>query len=142
MCFILKLLKRSSHHSPKFHMVRFIMELVQNRRFTLTTGNGKQSRLCRLKNGVPRGSVLAPLLFNIYISNLPPTLSSKYAYADELALVHTAGDWYMLEGTFSQDMSTLQAYFHEWKPKLAHPKRHLPPTTSVTGRQNVSYWFF
>ena len=50
---------------PDKHMVRMIMELVRNRSFTLTTGDSKQSRLCRLKNGIPQGSVLAPLLFNI-----------------------------------------------------------------------------
>jgi len=29
------------------------------------------------------GSVLVPLLFNIYISDLPTTVSRKYAYADD-----------------------------------------------------------
>ena len=37
-------------------MVKMIMELVRNRRFTLTIGDSKQSRLRRLKNGVPQGS--------------------------------------------------------------------------------------
>ena len=75
---------------PDRHLIRMIMELVQNRSFNLTTGNGKQSRLRRLKNGFPQGSVLAPHLFNIYVSDLPPTTSSKFAYADNLALVHIA----------------------------------------------------
>jgi len=52
------------------------------------TGNGKRSRLRRLKSGIPQGSVLAPLLFNIYISDLPTTISRKYAYADDLAIMH------------------------------------------------------
>ena len=38
---------------PDKHMVRMIMNLVQNRSFTLTTSDSKQSRLRRLKNNVP-----------------------------------------------------------------------------------------
>ena len=44
---------------PDNHMIRIIMELIRNRSFTLTTGDSKRSRLRRLKNGVPQGSVLA-----------------------------------------------------------------------------------
>ena len=73
---------------PERHMVHMIMEMVGNRSFTLTTGNGKRSRLRRLKNGVPQGSVSEPLLFNIYISDLSTTVSRKYAYADDLAIIH------------------------------------------------------
>jgi len=65
-------------------MVCMIMKIVGNRSFTLTTGNCKRSRLRRFRNGVPQESVLAPLLFNIYISDLPTTVSRKYAYADDL----------------------------------------------------------
>ena len=45
---------------PAKHMVCMIMELIRNRSFTLTTGDSKPSRLRRLRNGVPQGSVLAP----------------------------------------------------------------------------------
>ena len=107
---------------PDRHMVRMIMELVQNRSFTLSTGSGQQSRLRRLKNGVPQGSVLAPLLYNIYTYDLPKTISQKYAYADDLALVYSAGDWQSLEGTLSQDMQTLVAYLRKWRLKLSVAK--------------------
>ena len=37
------------------HMIKLIMELVQNQSFIPTTGDSKQSRLHRLKNGVSHG---------------------------------------------------------------------------------------
>ena len=107
---------------PDKHMVKMIMELVRNRSFTLTTGDSKQSRLRRLKNGVPQGSVLAPLLFNIYTYDLPSMISRKFAYADDLALLHSSGHWKDLEGTLSQGMSTLSAYLQTWRLKLSHTK--------------------
>ena len=100
---------------PDKHMVKMIMELVRNRSFTLTTGDSKQSRLRHLKNGVPQGSVLAPLLFNIYMYDLPSMISSKFAYADDLSLLHSSGNWKDLKRTLSQDMSTLSAYLQTWK---------------------------
>ena len=60
---------------PDKHMVRMIMELVRNRSFSLTTRDSKQSMLRRLKNDVSQGSVLAPLLFNIYAYDLLSIIS-------------------------------------------------------------------
>ena len=46
---------------PDKHMIKMIMEFVRNRSYTFTTGDSKQSRLHRLKNGVPQGSVSPPI---------------------------------------------------------------------------------
>jgi len=86
------------------------MEMVGNRSFTFTTGNGKRTRLRRLKNGVPRGSVLAPLLINVYISKMPTTVFRKYAYADDLAIMHADGDCQAVEGVLTKDMTTVGEY--------------------------------
>ena len=73
---------------------------------------------------VPQVSVLAPLLFNIYTYDLPSMISRKfsYDYADDLALLHSSGNWKDLEGTLSQDISTLLAYLQTWRLKLSHTK--------------------
>ena len=107
---------------PDRHMVHMIMEMVGNRSFTLTTGNGQRSRLRGLKNGVPQGSVLAPLLFNIYTSDLPATISRMYAYADDQAIMHADGDCLAVEGALRKDISTLGEYLQTWKLKLSTTK--------------------
>ena len=71
---------------------RLIYNRVETISFTLTTSDSEPSRLRRLKNGVPQGSVLAPLLFSIYIYDLPSISSKKYAYADDLAILYLFGD--------------------------------------------------
>uniref|UniRef100_A0A3B1K1N9 Reverse transcriptase domain-containing protein n=1 Tax=Astyanax mexicanus TaxID=7994 RepID=A0A3B1K1N9_ASTMX len=74
-------------------MVSFIMEMLSNRSFRLHTSNDQSSRMRRLRNGVPQGSVLAPMLFNIYIHDLPLTTSRKYSYADDLAILFSNRSW-------------------------------------------------
>ena len=107
---------------PDKHMVKMILEVVQNQSFTLTTSDSKQSKLRHVKNGAPQGSVLAPLLFNIYKYHLPSMISKKFAYADDLALLHSSENWKAWKGLLSQDMSTLSAYLQTWRLKLSHTK--------------------
>ena len=107
---------------PDRHMVHMIMEVVGNHSFTLTTGNDQRSRLRCLKNGAPWGSVLAPLLFNIYIFDLPTTISRKYTYADDLAIMHADGDWQAVEEALSKDMATPGEYLQTCKLKLSTTK--------------------
>lgn len=67
---------------PCKNMYRLINE---NRRFTITVA-GKESRCRILNNGLPLGSVLSTLLFNLKASDLLSTVSRKFSYTDDLAL--------------------------------------------------------
>ena len=83
------------------------MEMLSNRSFVVHTSDGQRSRLRRMKHGVPQGSVLSPMLFNIYISNLPETTSRKYGYADDLAILLRRPSWKEMEEGLNKDMTIL-----------------------------------
>ena len=70
------------------YLVRFIMNILSKRSFKLKTGAGQISRLRILKNGSSQGSTPSPILFNIYISDIPTTVSHQYGYADDMALLY------------------------------------------------------
>ncbi|KAJ4918842.1 hypothetical protein JOQ06_022260 [Pogonophryne albipinna] len=100
-------------------MVKFIMETLCNRCFILQTSSGQCSRLRRLKNGVPQGSVLSPMLFKVYIHDLPDTASRKYGYADDLAIMLSRPTWKAMEEGLNEDMGTLVAYLRRWRLQLS-----------------------
>ena len=85
------------------HIVKFIMEMVSNCSFILHTNNRQHSRLRRLRNVVPQGSVLALMLLNIYIHDLPTTESKKYRYADNLAILLSNPSWSRVERGLNHD---------------------------------------
>ena len=54
--------------------------------------------------------------------DLPSTVSRRYAYADDLALLYSSDDWKDLEGVLSQDMTTISTYLQTWRLQLSHTK--------------------
>ena len=52
--------------------------------------NGKESQSIPVISGIPQGSVLGPILFNIYINDLPSTVDSHMKlFADDIKLYRT-----------------------------------------------------
>ena len=92
------------------YMVPFPMELLSNRSFQLRTSDGQVSRLRRIRNGVPQGSILTPILFNIYISDIMQTTSTQYGYADDLALLSAHKTWKAMDLTLNYDMHSFSNY--------------------------------
>ena len=50
------------------------------------------------------------------------TVGRKFAYADDLVILHYASDWQALQGTLTQDMATLSSYLYKKKLKLSTKK--------------------
>lgn len=95
-------------------MVRLIENMLTDRRLRVFVDNSS-SKFKTLNNGLPQGSVLAPILFNLYLSDIPNTSSEKFIYADDIALAFPHSDFEIIEKTLSTDLKILKNYFHEWR---------------------------
>jgi len=77
------------------------------------------------KNGLLQGSVLAPIILNLYTNDLPVTGCQKFIYADDICLVKQAGTFSELECVFTADMARMEEYCHRWQLKASISK-HVP----------------
>lgn len=62
--------------------MRLIDKILNNRAIQVVMKNSI-SRSRKLCNGLHQGSVLAPLLFSLYVADMPETSSRKFGYADD-----------------------------------------------------------
>lgn len=95
-------------------LTALLKNMLTSRYFKVTIGQ-RTSRSFSVKNGLPQGSVLAPLLFNLYTSDMPDTISNKFCYADDLALAVQTNTLEEGESILSSDLQLMHAYYTKWR---------------------------
>ena len=84
---------------------------------------GDSSHLLPVQSGVPQGSILGPILFLIYINDLPNTIahSSSYLFADDTKFIKSItrfNDSSLLQS----DIDSLSAWCQKWNLSLNQDK--------------------
>ena len=96
--------------------------------------NGAFSKWTNVSSGVPQGSVLGPILFILYINDLPDNLKHCTCdiFADDTKIHATANDLYEA-ANIQSDLDSLSNWCKEWMLSFNKKKCHL----LHFGRKNV-----
>ena len=115
---------------------------LTNRSFIVNVGK-EYSSPGKLSCGVLQGSILGPLLFLLYVNDMPQAINSELLlYADDTCLIYTAKDTKTIEEQLNSDFTSLcewfidnklSIHFGEDKTKsiLFGTKRHLKNQTDL-----------
>ena len=78
--------------------------------------NGQASSWAGVKAVVPQGSILGPLFFLIYISDLSENLKSTVKrFADDTSIFHVVKDLNTSAEILNQDLTRILEWAYRWK---------------------------
>ena len=105
------LIQKLEHYGIRNNQLKWFQSYLNNRKQYVYV-NGQSSELMDIKSGVPQGSVLGPLLFLIYINDLP-NISKKlklFLFADDTNIYYEDDNLRNLEKTLNQELKKLNQW--------------------------------
>ena len=86
---------------------------IREQRFAL---NGQTSDWRKIMSGIPQGSLLGPLLFLIYINDLPDGINSlRKIFADDTSLFSKVYDIHKSASKLNDDLEKISHWVYQWK---------------------------
>ena len=92
--------------------------------------NGEESSINPIHAGVPQGSILGPLLFLVYVNDLPNNINSQVKmYADDTSLLLPSKNIDAARQILNEDLETLHLWSKKWHV-LFNPEKTVSMTIS------------
>lgn len=100
------------------YLIHIIKNFLKQRSFYIDI-NSAHSTQRHILAGVPQGSVLGPILFNIYTHDIPQVSDCKLSlFADDAAIYTTGLQYNSINNSMQNYLYTLEKYYHKWKIKI------------------------
>ena len=120
------LLMKLEHYGIRENWLSWFRSYLSNRK-QFVEFDGVRSQMKDITVGVPQGSILGPLLFLVYINDLPACCNKMLPvmFADDTNLVIRGNDYLELTKILNDELASLYDYFCANKLKLNASKTQL-----------------
>ena len=120
------LLKKLEHYGIRGVALDWFCSYLSNRKQYVSV-NGHISETLQIRSGVPQGSVLRPLLFLIYINDLPSVSRclTFYLFADDTNIYFEASDLFTLQKLVNSELRHVKKWLDANKLALNVDKQIL-----------------
>ena len=100
-------LKKMKYFGSRASVIKWFEPYLSNRMFLVCIDVFSEAG--KLKYGVPQDSLLGPLLFLLYVNDLPQSLSdaSFYLYTDDTCIFYQHDDVKKIENVLNKEFSSL-----------------------------------
>ena len=116
-----RLVSKLSAYGLSDEILNWIKSFLTNR-FQQVAVNGEVSELKKMTSGIPQGSVLGPLLFVLYINDLPDLLQSQpYLFADDTKIFRIIKNHHDTQ-ILQDDLDKLHEWSSTWLLRF-HPQK-------------------
>lgn len=110
-------------HKLPLQQIQLLANYLSGRTFKIKH-LGAYSNAKPIQSGVAQGSPIAPILFNIFVSDIPkpqPT-GLRAKYADDTAIMYRSKNLGILNHRLQQHLDQIESWCHKWRLQLIASK--------------------